>query len=621
MTVSVGGTRIGDYELLAKLGEGGMGAVYLAQQKHLDRKVALKVLSAKLVDNPEYIGRFLREARATARLNHPNIVSGIDINYADGCYYFAMEYVEGETLKAKILRDGALPETEAVRIGTAIASALSHAHAAGLVHRDVKPDNILIDLEGTPKLADLGLAKGAYEDSSLTKSGFAVGTPHYMAPEQVRGERNLDGRADAYALGCTLYHASTGKLPFETAGASAPVVMLKHLNERLPHPQALVPALSDGFCAVLTRLLARDREERYENLREAAEDLESLAAGLAPARAALPAARSVLEPSPRAKAGRGKGRDRVPSEKAALPVPRTRGPERRISTAGPRRSVRSAAFLPLAALGFGLVGLALFLGLQIAPLDTRKFAPKPGSTETPREPRITAKTEDPAKAPPARPAPRPVDAAPPAGAIIRDPASTALVDDPLQRNSEPVQAANGSAPASWRPMLQGPELEGWERIESTLEVREGAVSLKGAGEIQYRIPEADFEVRGQLFLAQPDDSRWKHVGGIGLRRPGGARGTGVRLTLHWDGDIHLLENREQSAAKTGAGALPVRTWTPFTLRAEGGEIALRIGEAEEGLRVNTSIRDAGNFAIYAHTRDSASELGVKDLEWRPLRSR
>ncbi|MBI3828979.1 MAG: protein kinase [Planctomycetes bacterium] len=283
--------KVGDFELLAKLGEGGMGAVYQARQLSLQRIVALKILAPKYARDQEYVQRFQLEARATGKLNHPHIVAATAVGYADGYYYFAMEYIEGESLKAKLVRQGALSEAETVRIGAAVADALAHAHAEGIIHRDVKPDNILIDRLGTPKLTDLGLAKlQEKEDGSLTKSGSTVGTPHYISPEQACGEKDIDGRADMYSLGCTLYHAATGHTPFDAANAA--MLMVKHINEKMPHPQAHRPELTEAFCSVIGHMVARQREDRYADMREAADDLAALSRGDMPRQGTLPVSRS-----------------------------------------------------------------------------------------------------------------------------------------------------------------------------------------------------------------------------------------------------------------------------------------------------------------------------------------
>lgn len=269
--------RIGEFELLETLGSGGMGTVYRARQLSLDRIVALKILPDSLASDREFVQRFLQEARATAKLNHPYIVAGFDVGCADGHFYFAMELVNGVSMGHRIQELKRLPEAEAARAGAQIARALEHAHAHGIVHRDVKPDNIILAAEGA-KLTDFGLARGEQHASlELTQTGRTVGTAHYMAPEQVTGQKNMDGRADQYALGCTLFKAVTGRPPFE--GESSPVILYKHLRERMPNLHGLRPDLSDGFCAILHRMTARQREERYPDMGRVAEEFEALLEG------------------------------------------------------------------------------------------------------------------------------------------------------------------------------------------------------------------------------------------------------------------------------------------------------------------------------------------------------
>ena len=177
------GQKIGGYQLDERIGKGGMGLVFKAKQTSTDRWVALKVLSPKLSKNQIYTSRFLREAQSAGKLNHANIVSAIDAGQADGYFYFAMELVEGETLKASIKRQGFLDERRALEITYYIAHGLEHAHLNGLIHRDIKPDNILLDNDGIPKLADFGLAK-APDDTTVTQAGTIIGTPDYISPEQ-----------------------------------------------------------------------------------------------------------------------------------------------------------------------------------------------------------------------------------------------------------------------------------------------------------------------------------------------------------------------------------------------------------------------------------------------------
>ena len=281
--------EIGGFELLERIGQGGMGAVYRARQVAADRIVALKLMKPKLARDTGHLERFLREAKASARLSHPNIVQGIDAGDDKGYYYFAMEFVEGDTLKEVIKRDGALPEERCVRIGIEMARALEHVARHGTVHRDVKPGNIIIDRPtGAAKLADLGLAKSTESlDTSVTQVGMAIGTPNYINPEQARGEREVDIRSDIYSLGATLYHAATGSLPFE--GESAPVIMSKHMSEPLEAPEKRNPALSAGFSLVIQKMMTKDKADRYQKPARLLADLERVAQNERP-QAALPAA-------------------------------------------------------------------------------------------------------------------------------------------------------------------------------------------------------------------------------------------------------------------------------------------------------------------------------------------
>ena len=273
---------IGGFELLEKIGQGGMGAVYRARQVAVDRIVALKVMKPKLAKDTRHLERFLREAKASARMQHPNIVQGIDAGSDKGYYYFALEFVEGETLRETILRDGALPEQQSIEIGMQMARALEHAWGFGMVHRDVKPANILMEQEtGTAKLADLGLAKSTQAgDTSVTQLGMAIGTPYYISPEQARGEEDVDVRSDIYSLGSTLYHAATGKMPFR--GESAPVVMSKHMTEPPKPPRERNPNISEHFSAIILKMMEKDREDRYQTPTELLADLELVVQGRAP---------------------------------------------------------------------------------------------------------------------------------------------------------------------------------------------------------------------------------------------------------------------------------------------------------------------------------------------------
>ncbi len=272
--------RLGGFELIRKLGQGGCGVVFLARQLSMDRTVALKVLPKRLAKNRTFVERFHREAKAAAKLNHPNIVHAIDVGEAEGYFYFAMEYVNGETVRDLIARRGALAEKQALRIARDIAAALAHAHDAGVLHRDVKPDNIIIDPDGRAKLTDLGLAREVHEhDAAVTKAGSALGTPNYISPEQVRGETELDGRTDVYSLGATLYHMLTGSPPF--AGNTSAETMALHLTQTPPSPQKANPAVSLKASRIVQRAMAKTRDSRHPTAAAMRDDIADLLMSIA----------------------------------------------------------------------------------------------------------------------------------------------------------------------------------------------------------------------------------------------------------------------------------------------------------------------------------------------------
>ncbi len=267
-----GHKQIEGYRLIAKLGEGSMGAVYQAKQLSMDRLVAIKVLAPRLSRNQKFVERFMREARAVAKLNHINIISGIDVGESNGINYFAMEYVNGPTLMSILKRGGAIDEKRALNIAVQIARALEHANKNGLVHRDIKPDNIMISKDGTAKLCDLGLAKEAGDEAgSATEQGSFVGTPNYISPEQARGEPDIDSRSDIYSLGATFFHMVTGRPPFS---GSAAVVMTKHISEDPPAASDVNPEISSGTSHLIKIMMAKDRKDRYQTPTDLIDDME-----------------------------------------------------------------------------------------------------------------------------------------------------------------------------------------------------------------------------------------------------------------------------------------------------------------------------------------------------------
>lgn len=272
------------YELGESLGGGGMGYVYLAHDRVLGRDVALKLLRGQYTEDEELVERFRREAQNAASLSHPNIVQTYDRGETgDGGYYIAMEHVPGGTLSGRVDRDGALPAHIAAEVGSQVADALGAAHEAGLIHRDIKPQNVLVTERGDVKVADFGIARAA-EDTSISRTSAVLGTAAYMSPEQVLG-KELGPRSDLYSLGVVLYEMLTGDVPFR--GASPTAVSLMHVNEE-PHPPAETnPEIPDGMNALVMKLLAKDPAQRYGSASELVEDLDRVSEGLSPLNAGL----------------------------------------------------------------------------------------------------------------------------------------------------------------------------------------------------------------------------------------------------------------------------------------------------------------------------------------------
>lgn len=273
--------QIPGFQVLSKLGQGAMAVVFKAKQLSLDRMVAIKVLPKRLSENPEFVERFYREGRAAARLNHPFIVQAFDVGEAGGYHYFVMEYIDGETVYEELTDGRRMTESKAVKLILEAARALEHAHDQGLIHRDVKPKNLMITNEGTIKLADMGLAReiGDYA-TAAAEAGRAYGTPYYIAPEQIRGEISIDARADIYGLGATFYHMVTGKVPFDGTNPSA--VMHKHLKEPLVPADHVNHELSSGIGEIIEVMMAKSADDRYPSMKEVISDLECVASGEPP---------------------------------------------------------------------------------------------------------------------------------------------------------------------------------------------------------------------------------------------------------------------------------------------------------------------------------------------------
>jgi serine/threonine-protein kinase len=272
----------GQYSLERELGRGGMGIVYLAREVELDRLVAIKVLPSPLAERADIRDRFLREARMAASLSHPHIVPIYRVGEAGGFVFFVMAYVNGETLGERLRTRGPLPAAAATRLLREVAWALSYAHVRGIVHRDVKPDNILIEHDtGRALVTDFGIARGA-EETRISDPGRVMGTVHFMSPEQASSEA-LDGRSDLYSLGVVAYLALSGKLPFDAP--SMPALMIKQVTDPAPALASTTPAIPGQLAAIVDRLLHKNPAERFESGEALAEALD---AANAPARSKLP---------------------------------------------------------------------------------------------------------------------------------------------------------------------------------------------------------------------------------------------------------------------------------------------------------------------------------------------
>lgn len=267
------------YRLSDRLGSGGMAEVYLAHDDVLDRKVALKVLSSRYSEDEEFVERFRREARNAAALSHPNIVSIFDRGESeDGTYYIAMEYLPGGTLKDRIVKRGALPARTAAAVAEQIAEALQAAHGSDVIHRDIKPHNILITDGGDIKVTDFGIARAA-SSSTMTRTGSILGTAHYLSPEQAMGEP-VGPSSDIYSLGVVLYEMLTGELPYD---AETPIgIAMKHVNGHLREPVEVDPSIPQGINDIAMKMLARDPEDRYHDTAQLIADLSQVSEGFEP---------------------------------------------------------------------------------------------------------------------------------------------------------------------------------------------------------------------------------------------------------------------------------------------------------------------------------------------------
>ncbi|MBI3829493.1 MAG: protein kinase [Planctomycetes bacterium] len=264
--------QIKNYNLIAKLGEGGMGMVLKARRNEDGEMVALKVLFKRLAADEQYIKRFRREAQIGLTLDHPNLVHCLEVGESDGLHFMALEYVDGEDLGAALQRRSFFPEAQALAIILAAAKGMEYAHRKGLVHRDVKPANIMFTRDGRVKVMDFGLArKTSDEDHKLTMSGVVLGTPHYISPEQVEGKVEPDGRSDIYSLGLTLYHMLAGRPPF--IGGNLYEIFNSHVTQQVPDPRVFNRMISPEASQLVLWMCEKDREKRVQSMERVAAEI------------------------------------------------------------------------------------------------------------------------------------------------------------------------------------------------------------------------------------------------------------------------------------------------------------------------------------------------------------
>ncbi|MGH7145417.1 MAG: protein kinase domain-containing protein [Planctomycetota bacterium] len=375
--------EIPGYKILEGIGKGGMGTVYKAKHLPMDRIVALKVLNARYSHDQAFIDRFIREARAAGQLNHPNVIQVHDVSKVNDLYFFSMEYIDGPSVKDLLRKNGRLEVTQALDIALQAAKALEYAHAKGIIHRDIKPDNLMLTRDGVLKIADLGIAKN-FDDRQKEPKDSVMGTPHYMAPEQALG-REIDQRADIYSLGAAFYHTLTGQTPF--TGDTVQSVIRAHLQEQLPAIQEFNPDVPDPVCFIVERMMAKNPDKRYENMTRVIADIE------------------------KARSGMGADIERIQIEDSQI-MQAVRPPEKR--TWHKRRAVREqveneektdrhaavrmsgvkvAVIAGAVVLVLGIILIVIVAALSGPP--TPKPPPNPGQAQTPTSP--TTPSDDPAK--------------------------------------------------------------------------------------------------------------------------------------------------------------------------------------------------------------------------------
>jgi serine/threonine-protein kinase len=597
------GSAAGPFRILEPLGRGGMASVYRAHEEALDRDVALKVLPREFLHDPDFVRRFQHEAKAIAKLEHPNIVPiyAYDIDKAEGIPWMAMRLVGGGSLK-DLLRRGRLPFERSVRVLGDVAAALDYAHSRGVVHRDVKPPNVLLDPEGRVYLADFGIAKMLESKAGLTATGMITGTPQYMAPEQATGLK-VDHRADIYALGIMAYEMFTGQVPF---AADTPVaILMKHVQEPLPLPPR--DSVPEGLMRAVLRCTAKKPEHRYDTARAFVAALEdALAAGTASVADA-----PTLDVAPHEAPTRPGAPPTMPDRGAAVPAPTLlvdrkptpppiparpaiRPPVPPPAAAAPRRGRPGGLVLGLAVGGLGLlvaaVGLALLLlrgspPASPSPTTVASTAvatpPPPAAPSSPGAPPAAAPTAEairPAEeSATTRPASRPVTVSSPA----RPPAPVLPASTPLPPTPLPTPT-----PAPAVPVAPTPD----PAIAALL----SALGQPDAG-ARWRAAQALGTMRGDAAPAVPAlvralgdrsaEVRWRSAEALGLVGP--AAREGVPALARAAADPDPLVQTEAVKALGLLGAVSAEAAPALASRLASSDVSIRREAARAIGRIGT----------------------------------
>jgi serine/threonine protein kinase len=452
--------QIGMYDLISKIAEGGMGAVYKAKSRVTGQIVAIKIIPPDTAKNPILVRRFEQEFKAASLLDHPNVVKAIEYCGTGPSPFLVMEFVDGESLGQRVERDGRVAESLAVHFIAQVCDGLHRAHKQGLIHRDVKPDNILVTADGTAKLTDMGLVKDVEGEQNLTRTGRGLGTPHFMAPEQFRNAKNADVRCDIYSLGATLYMLVTGEVPF--AKTSPLDCWMRKIKNDYPPPRQVNPRLSERIDWAIRRAMSAEPKERPASCREFVEDLTGQTAR------------------------RGGGADSAPG---LPPVPKAdlwylvyKGPNGEpLTVKGTTDSIRQ---------NVKAGNLGDPAGVLVSRTKTGKFAPlrstaefrdlvvSPAAVTPAQAAQPTNRVPRPTPGPPAPPGARPAAAPPPSRPAVPDdpPAPRRPLSDPAAEvPTDPTPVAALSTPAD--------EMPAWARDEA-----EAPPSWKEAGRSPAWVP-------------------------------------------------------------------------------------------------------------------------------------